>query len=108
MYQPQRRRNPTVLCVMLGLAALYAAVLLARHRVVGSPRLDGTIGVILGLYICSHPAANMLDIILFGRHRGPYMSRQAQAWWLGFNVVVLVAGCLVLVMGTTRFAGGAF
>jgi hypothetical protein len=108
VYQPKRRRNVTTLVVLLLLAAGYSALLLLRHRFIGTPKLDGSIGVVLGLYICSQPAANMLDMILYSGNSRRSSSLRATLWWLVLNVVVLAAGCMVLILGTTRFAGGQF
>ena len=38
------------------------------HTLTGIPVLDGSMGVTLGLYICSHPAANAVDMLFFERY----------------------------------------
>jgi hypothetical protein len=104
MYQ-QRRRNSGLLWLWLALAALYDVLLIVQTRLTGVRRLDGSIGVVLGLFICSRGAGNLLDLVLFGRRFHPLQtSKRADAFWVGLNVVVLVAGCLVIVLGTTQFA----
>jgi len=90
------------------LAAGYSGLLLWRHRFIGSAKLDGSIGVVLGLYICSQPAANMLDMILYSGNRRRSSSTRATIGWVVLNVIVLAVGCMVLILGTTRFAGGQF
>jgi hypothetical protein len=70
----------------------------------GTNRLDGIIGVLLGLYIVSKPAANLLDILFFDRD----IFRQASSkWpiigWISFNILVIIIGWLVIVIATTRF-----
>jgi len=74
----------------------------------GSPLVDGTIGVLLGLYICSHPAANGVDLIFL--ERGAFRrvtSRWSGVRWLALNGVVMFVGWLVIVAGATEvFARG--
>lgn len=90
--------------VMLALAAGYW--LYFRPMLTSTRLLDGSIGVILGLYICSHPAANAVDMLFFERR----MSRRvASKWfdigWLGLNLLVLLLGLIVIVSGAIRFVG---
>jgi hypothetical protein len=69
----------------------------------GSPLVDGTIGVLLGLYICSHPAANGVDLIFL--ERGAFRrvtSRWSGVRWLALNGVVMFVGWLVIVAGATE------
>jgi hypothetical protein len=103
-----RRRDRTVSTsiALVVLAAAFAGWLLLQGPVMVPNKVQGAIGVILGLYICSHPVARILNVLLFD-HR-PWLgsgSKGAVAWWLGLNLVVLVAGWVVIVMGTTRFVG---
>ena len=69
----------------------------------GSRIVDGTIGVLLGLYICSHPAANGIDLIFL--ERGAFR-RAASRWsgvsWLALNGVVMFVGWLVIVAGASE------
>jgi hypothetical protein len=68
----------------------------------GSPLVDGTRGVRLGLYICSHPAANGIDLIFL--ERGAFRrvtSRWSGVRWLALNGVVMFVGRLVIVAGAT-------
>ncbi|HEX9117572.1 MAG TPA: hypothetical protein VGA61_15990 [Anaerolineae bacterium] len=107
MYQPRTKRGSTFLWVLIAVAALYGALLVFRHTLTGVVRWDATIGVVLGLFICSRPVSNMLDLILFGRQLRPqFASQRAEIAWLVLNVVVLLIGLLVLTSGTTRFAAG--
>ena len=70
----------------------------------GKAQLDGSVGVVLGLFIASRPASHMVDVILY-RGRGRLSAREirAELFWVVFNVLVLLAGFLVIVLGTTRF-----
>jgi hypothetical protein len=103
MYQPRRKHNTGRLYALLFLAGIYGVVLHFRRSFTGSLVLDGSIGVVFGLFICSRGAANLLDVILFGRYQNQLLSKQAQAWWLALNILILVVGWTVIVTGTTQF-----
>ncbi len=100
-----RKRNPALLLVLTGIATIFAGWLHFMSSLTGRDRLDGGLGVLLGLYICSQPVANLLDAILYGRVYSAYApTRRSTVWWLALNTVVLVIGFLVILIGTTRFA----
>jgi type II secretory pathway component PulL len=70
--------------------------------------MDGIIGVLLGLYICSHPAANMLDALFFERRfQRPDSSRWSGISWLALNILVLLVGWLVITIGATQLTARA-
>ena len=88
------------------MASLVAAgaylVLLARLPALsGEPKLDGAIGVLLGLYACSHPAANAIDLLFYSRGRLARASWLG-AGWLALNVAVVSVGWLAIVGGVMR------
>ncbi len=87
-------------------ALVYMAGLVLWRAVILGPRLYGSIGIVLGLFICSRPASNLVDIVLFGR-TVPWQtsSRRDDIIWLALNVVVMLAGCIVLFVGAVRLAG---
>ena len=93
----------TRLGVVSGLGLLYASVFFWRPALLGRPLLAGSIGVLLGLYICSNPAANAIDRLFFGRGRRA-RSSQEEAIWLAANCAVLLVGLLVIIIGATRFS----
>jgi hypothetical protein len=100
----RRGRNFRVLGILVLLAFAYMALLVFRHTLTGFHRLDGAIGVLLGLYICSRPAAHLVDFLFFGRYRErEKTSRQDDVLWLALNILVFAVGWLVIVIGTTRF-----
>ena len=75
------------------------------YRVVDQVNLvDGSIGVLLGLFICSQPAANGIELMFLERGG---LRRVAARWngigWLALNMLVLIVGWLVIVIGTTQF-----
>ena len=92
----ERRRNYRTLGVVILLAVIYGGWLSAQRTITGKPELDGVIGVVLGLFICSQPAANMLDLLFARRSQ---TSEWSLARWLGLNVAVLFVGWLTITLG---------
>ena len=90
------------------MAIAYSSLLSDRGTLTGMKTVDGAIGVVLGLYVCSHPAANAVDRWLFGRgaHR-PSAPRGAEGAWLVLNLLALLAGWLVMFLGVIRLTAGA-
>ena len=97
----RRGRNYKTLGVVVVLALLYMGWMTIQHTITGMPQLDGTIGVLLGLFICSRPAANMLDL-LFTQRSYAASSEWATIRWLGLNGLVLFLGWLVITIGATQ------
>lgn len=104
MDQYWRGRSATALWAFLLLALAFGALLYAYNPLTGEVRLDGVIAVVLGLYVCSHPAANVLDLLFIdgGVVRGRGSDQHGIAWYL-LNLMVLLAGWLVVLLGVTRF-----
>jgi hypothetical protein len=87
--------------VLLGIA--YSSLLYYQRTLTGTDKMDGVIGVLLGLYICSHPAANVVDMLFYGRGaRRQFSSRRSAVFWLALNMLVLLTGWLAIFLGTTR------
>jgi hypothetical protein len=101
-------RNSRRLVGLSLLAIVYSGWLYFQDTLTGAPTWDGVIGVILGLYVCSHPAANAVDRLFFRRDaRGEILSRQAGVVWLALNILTLLIGWLAIFVGATRFTAGA-
>ena len=101
-------RNGRRLLGLSVLAIAYSSLLYFQDTLTGTPTLDGAIGVILGLYVCSHPAANAVDRWLFRRGaQHEISSRRAAATWLALNILTLLIGWLVIFLGAIRFTAGA-
>jgi len=102
---PQRgRRKVITLGFLVLLAALYAFLYYTQPALTGSNQMDGIIGVLLGLYIGSHPAANFLDMLFFGREEWPqHSSRRTIILWVAVNVFVLFVAWLVIMAAMNRF-----
>lgn len=98
-------RNIAWLAAMIALALVYALWLASQGTITGTPRGDGVLGVVLGLYIGSHPAANALDLLLFRQAaaREALLKMRTSWLWLGLNVLVLFAAWFVIFLGVTRF-----
>lgn len=63
---PRRTRS---LLALLVLAAIYGLWFHQQQALSGDRTVDGTFSVILGLYICSRPAGNAIDLIFIERRR---------------------------------------
>jgi hypothetical protein len=88
--------------VLLGIG--YCSFFLFFYTLTGSTTLDGTIGVLLGLYIGSHPAAHLLDLLYLPQgKRREFLSSEPGAVWLIVNLLILVVGIFTIVIGANRF-----
>ncbi len=105
---PATGRRTVVLVTLLVPAALFVASQYYLVSLTGHDVADGCIGVLLGLYICSHPAANAIDLLFFERSgmRRLVRSRVGVAWLL-LNALVMLVGWFVIVIGAARFTGRA-
>jgi hypothetical protein len=92
------------LLLLLGLGS--SAALYYLRALTGSRTLDGGIGVTLGLFICSRPAGNAVDLLFF--HPGDLREAVGE-WqglgWLALNLLVLAVGWVVIFLGAIRFVG---
>jgi len=100
MEQPHGHNYKT-LGVVVALALLYGGWIVTQRTITGTPRLDGISGVLLGLFVCSRPAANMVDL-LFSRHRRTASAEWSAIGWLALNMVVLFVSWIVITIGATR------
>jgi len=106
MDQYRRGRNIKTLWTMVLLGIAYSSLLYTQRTLTGTDNMDGIIGVLLGLYICSHPAANVVDVLCFRRgSRSQFSSKRSIVFWLAINIMVLLIGWIVIFTGTTRLIG---
>jgi hypothetical protein len=86
------------------LALAYGGVLIVYSPLTADLPIDGAIGVVLGLYVCSHPAANVLDLLFSdgGISRNRTADEQGIMWYF-LNLLVLMAGWFTVWTGLTRF-----
>ncbi len=102
----RRRRNDKTLLALIVIGVAYSSLFYFQPALTPANRVDGIIGVLLGLYICSHPAANGIDLLFFGQPmRRPFSSRIAVVLWIMLNAVALGVGWFVIFIGTTRLIG---
>jgi hypothetical protein len=108
MDQYWRGWNTKTLWVLVLLGIAYISLVYYRPTLTGENNVDAIIGVMLGLYICSHPAAHFVDLLFWGRGgRRQSPSKQSIILWFTLNVIVLLIGWLVIFVGTTRLIGRA-
>lgn len=100
------RRKTRLLFVLMAVAATYSIWFQKRHVLTGNPIVDGTVSILVGLYICSLPATNAIDLFFFQRISS---TRVITAWssvsWLVLNVLTLLMGWSVIYIGTTLLTG---
>jgi hypothetical protein len=105
---PLYTRRPGVLWSLLLPAAAYLWWQYDWWWLTGRNVFDGSVGVLLGLFICSRPAANSID--LFFLDRGALkraLATRGAAGWLLLNGFVMLVGWLVIVVGVSRFSAPA-
>jgi hypothetical protein len=96
------RHNSLFLGFLLLLAIGYIGGLALFPALTSSDRLVGSIGILLGLFIASHPAANGLDLLLFthAEEREALAASRAGQVWLGLNLLALLAGWALIFAGS--------
>src|SRR5262245_1862851 len=104
MTQQVYHPNSSRMLALLVPAAAYLGWMEYWPMLTGATLFDGSVGVVLGLYICSHPAANGIDLLFLQRGA---LRRGTRQWsgieWLALNALVMVIGWLVIVVGAARF-----
>lgn len=96
------------LWLLIFLGIFYSGLLSSRLAQDGTSGVDGIIGVLLGLYICSHPAAGLIDLFFSGRGaQRPSSSKMSALTWFALNLLVLLIGWITIFVGTTRIVGRA-
>ena len=104
MEQHNHARTITTFMVLIVLAVIYGGILHFHHALTGSTRLDGIVGVMLGLYICSLSAAQLIDVLFeLARAQVRTQSPLVRTYWVVFNLLILLLGLIVIIIGTTRF-----
>lgn len=105
MAQRRRVRRSWILAGLILAGLLYAGLLSLLGAFSGSRLVDGGLGVLLGLYICSHPAANAIDLLFMDpRTQDSMLSGWPGAGWVALNGLALLAGWWAIFTGATRFA----
>ena len=90
--------------ILLGMA--YYGLVHSQRTLTGTDMADGIIGVVLGLYICSHPAARVVDLLFYRRSiKRSFSSPGSVILWLILNGLVLLTGWLSIFIGVVRMVG---
>ena len=97
--------NTPLLCFWVLVAGLFVGGLATLGQFTTNARFDGSLGMFLGLYICSNPAANMLDMLLFmnADTRERITSTSSGRFWLALNALTMLAGWVVIFCGALHF-----
>ena len=98
-------QNTPLLCFWVAIACLFVGWLATFGEFTRNARFDGSLGMFLGLYICSHPAANMLDMLLFmtADTRERITATHSGQFWLVLNALTMLAGWVVIFIGALHF-----
>lgn len=94
--------NTGLLVSVIVLGVIYAAWLYVRSTITGSNFWDAALGVLLGIYICSRPVSNLLDMIYAQNIRWKDLKKRAGITWLVMNFVTTFVGWATIVLGATR------
>ena len=106
MDQQRLGRKVIALSGLIVLGIAYSGFLYFHPTLTGVRDLDGIIGVVLGLYISSHPAAHLVEMLFYRRAiRYPFSSKRSVVLWISLNVLVLFVSGIVIFVGTTRLIG---
>jgi len=104
MEQRKGRQNYGMLGVMVLLALAYAVTVYLWRPLSTAHKLEGSIGILLGLFICSKPAANLLDLLFdLLQNRFQRVSGLRLTLWLVLNFIILLVGWFIITLGATRF-----
>lgn len=104
MARPRPFRSSAALVGFGTLALAYVGALWLLGTLTGNDTVDGSIGVLLGLYVCSQPVANAIDLLFFRRQAGRELLTGTEgAVWLSLNLLVLVAGWFAIWVGALQF-----
>jgi hypothetical protein len=104
MSAQKSRHNYVTLGVMLLLAVSYHVTVYFWRPLSRAHKVEGILGILLGLFICSIPAANLLDMLydLLG-NRFQKQEGLRLVFWLALNILVLLVGWFIITLGATRF-----
>jgi hypothetical protein len=97
------RPNTPLLWALIIPAAAYLAWQYYWPGFTGDDLVDGMTGIVLGLFICSRPAANGIDLIFLerGAFKRIVSNRSGVAWFL-LNGFVMLLGWFVISVGAAR------
>ncbi len=97
-------RSIAKLLILITLAIVYTLLTYGPGTLTGSTQDDGVIGVVLGLLICSQPAAYVVDLFYRSREQASGLPRWV---WPMLNLFTFLAGLSVVMMGTIQLVRAA-
>jgi hypothetical protein len=101
----QHKSKVRFLAWLIELGLVYTGLLHFHIRLTSIHELDGILGILLGIYTCAHPAANLLDIAIYHHSLPPQIaSKSAYVRWWALNIAVLLVGWVTIVTGLLRFS----
>jgi len=100
----QRRRGLRSTAGLIGLTLAALLYGLVESVVAAVSYWDGVSGVLLGLFICAQPAANLIDSLYRARY-----ARGVDSGWLSqlANGLAMLAGIIVIILGTVQLTRAA-
>lgn len=90
----------------VGACVLYGVLRSAGMPLSGDRLLDGSLGILLGLYTGSHPAAYAIDLFYLSRSDARPGSEALLSWPnLTLNGLALLCAWMALTLGAIRLGG---
>ena len=104
MQKTHSSRRSLVLIILIVIGLVYSSLINLHVPLTSRYQWDGLLGVLYGLYACSHPAANVLDMLFYARgaHRQGFSVPAYRLFW-GLNLLVLLVGWYDIFTGLLRF-----
>ena len=105
----RRSQLRIIMLSMLAVLGIIYSMVISSHRTLTCINdLDGIICVIFGLFICSRPAAHLVDLLFYRQSiRDQFASGRSVVLWVVINLLVLLIGGIVIFVGTAQFIGRA-
>jgi hypothetical protein len=99
---PQSDFNTGLMAVLTLLGAAYCAWMRFEGSLTGNHFWDATCGVLLGIYICSRPATNLMDMLYTQKILPRDLHKRAGKLWLLMNFITTFSGWASIVMGAMQ------
>jgi hypothetical protein len=105
MAQREYKLRSGTLAALLLPGGIYLIWQSSLPRVTAHDSIFGIAGVLLGLFICSRPATNAIDVLVFERLTLKRVMSGAKGFaWLLLNALVMLVGWFVIVAGALRIS----
>lgn len=99
---PRQGYHSGLLITMVLLGIGYATWIHLHQTITGDNLWDAIIGVLLGIYICSRPITNLMDMIYTQNICWQDLMKRAGVMWLVMNFITTFTGWATIVLGATR------